>query len=186
MINLTSNINLKQLLEELRSRKDAAFNVIAIVVALVVSVVINKNIGQRIEDLNKQIAAQKKISSSAKTLNDLQNQFDKIKEGIPEEVNAYTALEEINNIAAEIAEVRLVSVAPAEAKDKSVYTEYPFSIKLDTRYAGLADFINRLESLKIFKVKTLDASLLSSRGQIEEEEPRLQVNIALTAIALKK
>jgi Tfp pilus assembly protein PilO len=186
MINLTYNIDPMKLLEELRNRKDIAIAVMAIVAALFISAAVNKNLGQKAAALNRKIADQRKVNASAKKLDGLEAEFEKIKEGMPDEINPYTALQEINKIAADSGDVRLVSVAPAEARDKSIYVEYPFTIKLETQYAALADFVKKLEALKMFTVKSLEASPQAWRGQAAEEEPKLQVTLYLTAIALKK
>ena len=187
MLNLTSKIDIKQLIFELRSRKDITFTIIVLIASLFFSGTINKNLSAKAALLRQEIEKQKKINSSSVVLKELQDKFTDYQKSMPEEINAYTALEKINKIAAEN-DVRLVSVAPGETKDKSVYVEHPLNIKLEGYYPQLAGFVTKIEGFKFFKILDLDLSPQVGYGQAAEytSRPKLLANISLLAISLKR
>jgi Tfp pilus assembly protein PilO len=185
-MDIGANINIKQLTEKLIHRKDFIFYVIVLFVALLIARSVNGHLTQRITELQTQIERQKKVNESVATLLKLQGRFNEYQKNMPEDINAFTALDKINEVASKTG-TRLISVTPAEARDRAVYLEYPFSIRLEADYAVLADFVKRLEDMKMFRILDLDIVGSASQGETAKDQmQRLSVNMSILGISLKK
>ena len=184
-MDLNSSINIRQLTEEIIGRKDIVINIIVVIIALLISRGINTNLGNKVNHLQQQIVEQKKVNTEGITLHKLEAEFNNYKKGMPEDINPFNAVEKINKVASET-NVRLISVQPTEARDKTIYLEYPISIKLETGYFEMADFINKLEDLKIFLVVNMDINTLVGPEEQNKTAQKLAVNMSLLAVSLKK
>jgi Tfp pilus assembly protein PilO len=159
---------------------------VVVVIALFIAKAINGNLGGKVSLLQRRIAEQKKVNTSGVTLHKLQVEFDGYKKSVPEDINPFSAVERINKVASETS-VKLISVVPAEARDKTIYLEYPISIKLETNYFEMASFLKKLEDLKIFRVVSMDIAPLSGSEEYRRTTvQKLIVNMSLLAVALKK
>lgn len=186
MLDLGSNINIKQYLDRLMNRKDAVLNIAVVIIALLIGRAVNGNLYQKVTSLQHQIETQKKVNVSVDQLQQLKVKFDDYKTSMPEDINPFTVVEKINKLASETG-IRLISVVPAEAKDKAVYLEYPLTIKLENNYFELANFIKKIEDLKIFKIINLDIVSQSASEEINKTTgQKLSVNMALLSTSLKK
>jgi len=185
MLKLNAKINLKQSLEQLIGSKDLVLNISAVIIALLIARAVNTNLGKKISYLQSQIEEQKTVNASGAVLHKLQTEFNNYKQSVPEDINPFNAVEKINKVASET-KIWLISVMPAEAKDKTVYLEYPINIKLETNYFEMANFLKKLEDLRIFRIVSLEISTLRGLEEFNENEvQKLVVNVALQAISLK-
>lgn len=184
-MDFTAKINLKQL-EGLLRRKDIIINIAAVILILIVIRWVGGNFQNRISSLQKEIAKAKKINFQAEELRKLQDKFAEFQKGLPKDFTAYTALEKINKVAADV-DIRIISFTPAEAKDRLVVIEYPMNIKLETDYFGLVDFVKKIEDLKIFRILSVDivSQAGSEGGQEKKGNQKLVTSISLVAISLK-
>jgi len=180
MINLSTNIN-RQLLEKFIQRKDVIFTLVVLVVAFLIGRSVSKNIYQKVVLSQGQIESQKKVNESVAELVVLRGKFDEYKKNLPEDINAFTALDRINNLARRVG-IRLISVTPLEARDKMVYWEFPLNIRLEANYQDLASFVKTLEELRGFKILSLDIA----SGEIRQTQVLLSVNLSMLAVSLKK
>lgn len=183
MIDFSANVN-KEFLSNLIKRKDVIFNIILAIVALLIVRVVNSSLNQRVVSMQNLIDKQKKINVSVTSLLQLQNKFNDYKKNMPSNINAFTALDKINEIISGSG-IRLNSIVPAEQRDKIAYVEYPITIRLEATYSELAVLLKRLEDLKVFKVLNLDISPIATKEGMEGPS-RLSVNISLLAISLEK
>ncbi|MFZ5801166.1 MAG: type 4a pilus biogenesis protein PilO [Candidatus Omnitrophota bacterium] len=185
MWDFTANINFKQLEGFLR-RKDTLVNIVAVILILIVTRWTNVNFRSRISFLQREIVKAKKINLQSEELKKLQKELAEFQKGLPKDFTAYTALEKINKAAAD-ADIRIISFTPAEAKDKPVVIEYPMSIKLETDYFSLVDFVKKIEELKIFRIMSIE---VISKGGVDAAQEmkgkqRLAVGISLLAMTIK-
>lgn len=186
VLRLNAKVDLKQSWERLIGSKDIVLTLSAVIIALLIARAVNTNLGRKISYLQSQIEEQKKVNASGVVLHKLQTEFNNYKKSVPEDINPFNAVEKINKVASET-KIRLISVMPAEAKDRTVYLEYPINIKLETSYFEMATFLKKLEDLKIFRIVSLEISTLRGLEEFNENEAqRLVANVALQAISLKK
>lgn len=185
-ISLIPKLNIRELSGKVLKRPEVAFNIILAFVTLLIVVSINNGFSRKAAFLRNRLENQKAINVSIQKFRELAERFNNYRKDFPDEVNVFTAINKINEVA-ERTGCQVVSITPTETKERPGYVTHFFNIKLETNYPILANFVKKLEAQKVFRILDLDISSLSTVDEVNGRQlQRLSVDMTLSAIALKK